>query len=298
MRAVLSNGAVWAIGFCFIPLYVVRFGIEGWVASYFSFCVQSVVPGSHSHSSAVPPSLGESPGARQDVVDMAQSATVLFLFWWQVGGFAGSLTVGPLSDIIFKGKRGPMAVLCAVVATMAMAALPEISLLLPTLLTPGTARAVAVAVVPGWSGGGGGGGMGGMGGTEGTEGSDLLASSAVITAAWVRPALAFVGVVSGFCVFGQRGLLTLASRGAVPAKDGGKADAIANALAELGGVLAGAPLIYLIQASDWTMFTRTLLMAAVVMCAGCVVLLVVETRRGGGGRRVHVDAASKPRKNS
>ena len=138
----------------------------------------------------------------------------------------------------------------------------------------------------------------GWGGTEGTEGSDLLASSAVITAAWVRPALAFVGVVSGFCVFGQRGLLTLASRGAVPAKDGGKADAIANALAELGGVLAGAPLIYLIQASDWTMFTRTLLMAAVVMCAGCVVLLVVETRRGGGGRRVHVDAASKPRKNS
>ena len=139
-----------------------------------------------------------------------------------------------------------------------------------------------------------------MGGMGGTEGSDLLlvASSAVITAAWVRPALAFVGVASGFCVFGQRGLLTLASRGAVPAKDGGKADAIANALAELGGVLAGAPLIYLIQASDWTMFTRTLLMAAVVMCVGCVVLLVVEKRRGGGGRRVHVGAASKPRKNS
>ena len=78
-------------------------------------------------------------------------------------------------------------------------------------------------------------------------------------------ALSAVGALCGACVFGQRTLMTLCTREQVPPDAGGKADAIVNLLAELGGVIAGLPLIRLVNHLGWSVYVPALRFAALVM---------------------------------
>eukprot|EP00937_MAST-01D_sp_MAST-1D-sp2_P000762 g762.t1 len=198
MAGVARNGSIWLLGLCSTALYVVRFGVEGWLASYF---------------------------AEGSTKEAGAGAAAVFLFWWQTGGFVGSLAAGPFSDRHLGGARTPLMVIGAMVLVTCLIALPR---------------------------------LGGAG-----------------AAMW---ALAACGAVCGACVFGQRTLIILCTRAQVPPNAGGKADAIVNLLAELGGVLAGLPLIRLINRFSWHTYTPALNCAALTMVV-CGLLLYGKEKR-------------------
>ena len=91
------------------------------------------------------------------------------------------------------------------------------------------------------------------------------------TPKWI---LSVSGLVAGSCVNGQRSLLILSTREQVPTSAGGKADAIVNALAELGGVLAGYPLIRFIQYASWDAFATGGAAVSLVLLALNLVLVI------------------------
>ena len=78
-------------------------------------------------------------------------------------------------------------------------------------------------------------------------------------------ALAGVGALCGACVFGLKTLVTLCTRERVPPDQGGRADAIVNLLAELGGVTAGLPLIRLVRRLSWDAYVPALQCGALVI---------------------------------
>jgi sugar phosphate permease len=87
------------------------------------------------------------------------------------------------------------------------------------------------------------------------------------------------GLLGGTCVFGARTLLVLSTREQVPLGAGGKADAIVNLLGEVGGVLAGLPMIRAIErAGSWTMFGHMLAAAALALLLLCAPLFAAEAR--------------------
>jgi sugar phosphate permease len=144
-----------------LTLYILRFGFEFWMSIYLK------------------DTLGKDAGGRM---------FMLFIFWWQIGGFVGTLAAGPLTDRL-GGERLP----AASAASVAM-----------------------LAVLLGWH-----------------------SCSAA--------ALAGLGFSAGCACFGNRVLLMLAIRQAVPLKWGGRAEALNFLFAEFGGVLAGWPLITMLE---------------------------------------------------
>jgi len=82
--------------------------------------------------------------------------------------------------------------------------------------------------------------------------------------------LAFIAAASGFACFGNRVLYMLAIRQAVPIKWGGRAEAINFLFAEFGGVLAGWPLITLLESYGGLYHLQSVLIfvgLAQVVCA-------------------------------
>ncbi|CAK0904147.1 unnamed protein product [Prorocentrum cordatum] len=144
-----------------LMLYIFRFGVEFWMSIYLE------------------DTLGKDDGVRM---------FMFFIFWWQIGGFVGTLSTGPLTDRL-GGERLPVA---------------------------SAAGVAMLAVVLGWH----------------------TCSAA---------ALAGLGLFAGCACFGNRVLLMLAIRQAVPPKWGGRAEALNFLFAEFGGVLAGWPLITMLE---------------------------------------------------
>jgi len=173
---------LWGVGISLTLLYTIRFGVEGWIASYL---VKGVGTGTET--------------------------TVLLNTAWQLGGFIGVLAVGPASDHIFHGARTPLICGCTMGLTLSLVLLPSMG---PSSMLP------------------------------------LLA----------------VGAAAGACVFALRVLYMLLNRDIMPASVASLADAVVQVLAELGGVFAGLPLIKLVQATDWTVYPRTLLAVSTCLC--------------------------------
>ncbi|KAJ8611971.1 hypothetical protein CTAYLR_004357 [Chrysophaeum taylorii] len=99
-------------------------------------------------------------------------------------------------------------------------------------------------------------------------------SSRTAAAAWQVNGLALVG---GFAVYGTRILLTLSTRLFFQPRECGKADAITNALGELGGAVAGVPLIRFVQsAGNWHAYTNALAAGAATLCAAHLALVTAE----------------------
>jgi len=185
---VLRHKVVWTIGLTYALLCFVRIGVEGWIATFF-----------------------EAGGL---------SGAASFLFWWQLGGFAGASIAGPASD-----ARGGQT---------------------PALLSAGFSG-LLLAILTGLS---------------------------AKTVTWRLNALAFLG---GACVYATKVLLTLATRLHFRTRDCGKADAVTNALAELGGAVAGLPLIALIEMTgSWRTYGVALALCAAGLCLSHVPLLAAE----------------------
>lgn len=88
---VLTNPRIWALAFAYAFLYFVRTAIDNWIPTF----------------------LVESQGYSQTVAGACA-------FWFEVGGFLGSLSAGVLSDRFFHGRRGPINVLyCCALAPLA-----------------------------------------------------------------------------------------------------------------------------------------------------------------------------------
>lgn len=114
-----------------------------------------------------------------------------------------------------------------------------------------------------------------------------VAGSAALVLAFAA-ALAFGGAsaatlggaafLGGGAVYGTRVLLQLAIRDHVHRGDCGKADAIANALAECGGALAGLPLVRALG-DDWAAFPSALAAAAAVLCVAAAALAFLDGAR-------------------
>jgi OPA family sugar phosphate sensor protein UhpC-like MFS transporter len=76
---VLKNPFIWILAFSYFFVYVIRTAINDWAMLF--LC-------EHKHYSKL----------------VASS----FIFWFEIGGFLGSLTAGWTSDKIFGGRRGPI----------------------------------------------------------------------------------------------------------------------------------------------------------------------------------------------
>jgi len=185
---VLRRRIVWVLGANYALMAFVRMGVEGWIGTYLA----------------------------------DQPRTAAFLFWWQLGGFAGASVAGPASD-----ARGGY----------------------PALLSAGL-------------------------------GLGLLAALAVLDAATRSQWLNAIALCAGACVYAIKVCLTLATRLHFPPRDCGKADAVTNALMELGGAVAGLPLISLVQRSDSNMasYGPVLTVAAGLLCLAQGALLFDERR--------------------
>eukprot|EP00419_Tripos_fusus_P020401 CAMPEP_0172757072 /NCGR_PEP_ID=MMETSP1074-20121228/163037_1 /TAXON_ID=2916 /ORGANISM="Ceratium fusus, Strain PA161109" /LENGTH=399 /DNA_ID=CAMNT_0013590441 /DNA_START=90 /DNA_END=1286 /DNA_ORIENTATION=- len=81
-----------AISMSSMTCYLVRFGVELWIGSFF-----------------------------EEVTEQrsAHKLTVLFIFWWQVGGLVGTLVLGPFTDKL-NGERLPTAALGSVVSLLVL----------------------------------------------------------------------------------------------------------------------------------------------------------------------------------
>mmetsp|Transcript_64328 Transcript_64328/g.119575 ORF Transcript_64328/g.119575 Transcript_64328/m.119575 type:complete len:475 (+) Transcript_64328:77-1501(+) len=91
--------------------------------------------------------------------------------------------------------------------------------------------------------------------------------------------LALLSGVAGFACFGNRVLYMLAIRQAVPAKWGGRAEAINFLFAELGGVLAGWPLITLLESFGGLYHLQSLLIVVAVAQVTCTLLALGASHR-------------------
>lgn len=84
-KYVLGNKYIWVLSIAYFFVYVIRVGISDWSVVF----------------------LVETKGYSL----FAAGACVC---WFEIGGFLGSLTAGWASDKIFKGRRGPINVLCSI----------------------------------------------------------------------------------------------------------------------------------------------------------------------------------------
>mmetsp|Transcript_51905 Transcript_51905/g.121445 ORF Transcript_51905/g.121445 Transcript_51905/m.121445 type:complete len:475 (-) Transcript_51905:47-1471(-) len=91
--------------------------------------------------------------------------------------------------------------------------------------------------------------------------------------------LALISAVAGFTCFGNRVLYMLAIRQAVPAKWGGRAEAINFLFAELGGVIAGWPLITLLESFGGLYHLQSLLIMVAMAQVFCTVLALGASHR-------------------
>lgn len=82
VQYVLKNKFIWVLAISFFFVYIIRQSINDWIQLY----------------------LIESKGY---TLMMAGSG----VFWFEIGGFFGSLVSGWMSDTIFKGRRGPVNIL-------------------------------------------------------------------------------------------------------------------------------------------------------------------------------------------
>lgn len=115
--------------------------------------------------------------------------------------------------------------------------------------------------------------------------SSLFAGMLVACAAGLRPLVSSPALflacaaLGGCCMYAIRVLLTLSIRLHFSENASGKADAITNGLGELGGAVAGVPLIQFVQASrSWDAYNIALTSAAALLCALHVALLRGETK--------------------
>lgn len=91
IRYVLTNSYVWLLAVSSFFVYIIRQAVNDWSVLYL---VQA-----KSYSNAVAGGC---------------------LFWFEIGGFFGSLAAGWLSDSVFGGKRGPINVLFSAAAVAAL----------------------------------------------------------------------------------------------------------------------------------------------------------------------------------
>lgn len=92
--------------------------------------------------------------------------------------------------------------------------------------------------------------------------------------AWHFRAFAFIG---GATVYSTRIFLTLSTRMFFNTRECGKADAITNCLGELGGAIAGVPLMQLVHRfGTWYAYTVALTTGAIVLCTFQAVLIACE----------------------
>lgn len=102
----------------------------------------------------------------------------------------------------------------------------------------------------------------------------LLGPVARSGTAWKMHALAIAG---GTAIYATRLLLTLTTRLFFQPRECGKADAITNCLGELGGAIAGVPLIDLIQRSGtWDVYTTAITAGAATLLALHLALVAGE----------------------
>lgn len=195
VAGVFSRGIVWVIGTLYALLSFVRMGIEAWIGTYFH----------HVNDEGAP----------------------AFLFWWQLGGFAGASFVGPMSDARWGGYPGTLSTGLGIAL---LCLLPLLSIL------PST------------------------------------------TYLWL---LNVVALAAGACVYAIKVCLTLSTRLYIAPRDCGKADALTNALAELGGACAGLPLISILETStSWVRaYGVALTTAAAALCVAHAGLLAGERSR-------------------
>ncbi len=86
---VLKNKFIWILGIAYFFIYIIRTGINDWTTLF----------------------LVEAKGYSL----LKASSTI---FWFEIGGFLGSLVAGWTSDHVFKGKRGPVNVIFALLTTI------------------------------------------------------------------------------------------------------------------------------------------------------------------------------------
>ena len=82
IKSIFKNTQIWILAISFFFVYVIRTAVNDWVQLY----------------------LMERKGYSLMVAGSC-------IFWFEIGGIIGSLAAGWLSDILFKGKRGPVNVL-------------------------------------------------------------------------------------------------------------------------------------------------------------------------------------------
>ncbi len=93
VKYVLKNPYIWLLAFSYFFVYVIRTGINDWGQFY----------------------LYEEKG-----YSLISASTCIFAF--EIGGFVGSLVAGWFSDIVFKGRRGPVNLLFCLGVILALVA--------------------------------------------------------------------------------------------------------------------------------------------------------------------------------
>jgi OPA family sugar phosphate sensor protein UhpC-like MFS transporter len=83
-KYVLSNKAIWLLGVSYFFVYVVRQGIADWGQVYLT--------------------------REKGYADVVAGQCI---FWFETGGFVSMLVCGWASDKIFKGRRGPLCIICS-----------------------------------------------------------------------------------------------------------------------------------------------------------------------------------------
>lgn len=81
-KYVITNKFMWLLGFSYFFVYVIRTALNDWIQIF----------------------LYEAKG-----FSLLSASTGIF--WFEIGGFCGSLTAGLLSDLVFSGRRGPVNIL-------------------------------------------------------------------------------------------------------------------------------------------------------------------------------------------
>eukprot|EP00614_Pseudopedinella_elastica_P029885 CAMPEP_0172623816 /NCGR_PEP_ID=MMETSP1068-20121228/131734_1 /TAXON_ID=35684 /ORGANISM="Pseudopedinella elastica, Strain CCMP716" /LENGTH=504 /DNA_ID=CAMNT_0013432521 /DNA_START=90 /DNA_END=1604 /DNA_ORIENTATION=+ len=97
--------------------------------------------------------------------------------------------------------------------------------------------------------------------------------------------LATTATVLGACVYGQRLLFNLSVRDNVPLAVAGRAEGLTSLVAELGGSLAGFPLVRLVTVTGtWSTYSLCLVSTSAVVAVINLVLARVEARKRDQGQ--------------
>jgi len=91
MRYVIGNKYIWVLGVASFFVYIIRTAINDWTL----------------------PFLIEDKKLSDEFAGLA-------IFWFEIGGFFGSLVAGWASDFFFKGRRGPVNVIFSLLASVAV----------------------------------------------------------------------------------------------------------------------------------------------------------------------------------